>query len=59
MLVLNRRKGESVNIYVDGDHRLTVIVLREKKEKLSIGFEADRTVHIVRAEIDDDRECAE
>ena len=57
MLVLNRRKGESVNIYVDGDHRLTVIVLREKKEKLSLGFEADRSVRIVRAEIDD-RECA-
>jgi len=56
MLVLSRKKDESIIVRIPGqeDIRLTVVRI-DNMNKVRIGVEADKEVVILRAELDDSR----
>lgn len=50
-LVLSRRIGESITITVPGGKVITLTVTAIDRNKVWIGFEADRSVPILRGEL--------
>jgi sRNA-binding carbon storage regulator CsrA len=54
MLIVSRRPGETVTIYVDGIKRCEVIMLDQRSGgRGRLGFEGDQRVTFVRTEIVD------
>ena len=51
MLVLSRREGQSIRI--DGPCVVTLIEIDEFRAKVKLGFEAEKSVRILRTEIDE------
>ena len=54
MLCLSRRLDESIEIAVDGVHRVTVTVVGYEGSKVRLGFAADKDVKILRTELIED-----
>lgn len=56
MLVLSRREGETVNIYDASGVLIAVVMVTECKDgNARLGFEADRSIRIMRGEVSDER----
>lgn len=52
MLILSRKTSQRLNVYVDGKFVGFININEVNRNKVSIGLELDKTVKIVRSEID-------
>lgn len=52
MLVLSRKIGQEVVLRV-GEHTIRVVVSKVIGDKVRIGFDAPKSVHILRSELDE------
>jgi len=55
MLVLSRRPDESIEFYIDGKKVMELAVLGMNGKQVRLGFDADKSVEIVRSELTDQK----
>lgn len=55
MLILTRRVGESIVITTADGQEIEMVVLGQKGNQIRLGFEADKSIDIVRSELLDDQ----
>lgn len=51
MLILTRKTNEAIILTTDDGQEVRLVVLAIKGQQVKIGFEADQSVEIVRAEL--------
>jgi carbon storage regulator len=51
MLILTRRVGESIVITTADGQEIEMVVLGQKGNQIRLGFEADKSIDIVRSEL--------
>ena len=53
MLILERRKGEAINVWIDGRVAIQIVVNELRGDRVRLGFQADKSIKIVREELGD------